>query len=156
MTRSLSAAALQRALDRLPARRRWLLGETPLDWRFSTKGGFRPLDETAFDFPLKPAWRELLVFGEYDYAEGGGAHPFLGIRGSDGAVFGLDFERDKKPLFLLNSGLSAFVDTFEVLDEHLRKGRALPEDVEKRLRDADQPAYARSDWKPFVAFARGA
>jgi hypothetical protein len=140
----------------LPLRRRWTFDGTPLDWDFSAKRReLRPLDESAFDFRLKPAWLELLIFGEYDYAEGGGAHPFLGIRRSDGAVFGLDVERDRQPLFLLNSGLSAFVETFEVLDAYLRRARRLPEDVDQRLQAIDKAAFRRSDWKPFVGFVRG-
>ena len=115
----------------------------------------RPLDKAAYDFPLKPAWLTLLMFGEYDYAEGGGAHPFVGIQRTEGAVFGLDFERDRQPKFLLNSCLDTFVDTFHALDEYLGKGRRLPEDIDRRLHAIDGTAYDRSDWKPFVAFVRG-
>ena len=114
----------------------------------------RPLDKAAYDFPLKPAWLKLLMFGEYDYAEGGGANPFIGIQPKDGAVFGLDFERDRQPMFLLNSGLDAFVDTFHALDVYLGKGRRLPEDIDRRLHAIDRTAYDRSDWKPFVVFVR--
>jgi hypothetical protein len=140
----------------LPLRRRWTFDGTPLDWDFSaSRRGLGPLDKSAYDFRLKPAWLQLLIFGEYDYAEGGGANPFLGIRSVDGAVFGLDFERDRQPLFLLNSDLSAFVETFEALDAYLRRARRLPEDIDETLRAIDKAAYRRSDWKPFIGFVRG-
>ena len=153
---TVEGADLQRALRKLPLRRRWTCGGTPLDWDFSVKrSALRPLDKAAYDFPLRPAWLTLLMFGEYDYAEGGGAHPFVGIRSTDGAVFGLDFERDRKPMFPLNSSLDAFVDTFHALDAYLGKGRRLPEDIDRSLHAIDRTAYARSDWKPFVVFVRG-
>jgi hypothetical protein len=153
---ALKDAHVQRALLKLPLRRRWTFDQTPLDWDFSLKRSpLRPLDASAFDFPFKAAWRALLVFGEYDYAEGGGANPFLGIRKTDGAVYGLDFERDRKQMFLLNSDLDAFVATFAALDAHLAKGRRLPDDIERRLRAIDRTAYDRSDWKGFVGFVRG-
>jgi hypothetical protein len=144
---------LQAALRRLPTRRRWTVQETPMDYDFSARRRLVPLDPESYDFPLERGWLQLLIFGEYDYSEGGGARPFLGIRNTDGAVLGLDFERDKKPLFLLNSGVDSFVRTFEALDKYLGKGRALPDDVEKTVRAIDPRAYRKSDWKPFVRFA---
>ena len=50
-------ANLQRPLRKLPRRRRWRFGGSPLDWDFSMKtSALRPLDKAAYDFPLKPAW----------------------------------------------------------------------------------------------------
>jgi hypothetical protein len=145
---------MKELLRRLPRRRRWKVQATPLDFDFSPGlRGPAPLDRDAYDFPLEAAWLQLAIFGEYDYAEGGGAHVLLGVRERDGRVYGLDFERDEKPMFLLNSGLEAFIETFECLDAHLRKGRALPSDIEKHLRAIDPKAYPSSDWKPFVKFA---
>jgi hypothetical protein len=94
----------------------------------------------------------LLIFGEYDYAEGGGANPFLGVRRADGVVYGLDVERSKIPMFVLNSSLDAFVKTFDVLDRYLAEKRALPADVTQVLRRIDPGVYGRSDWRHFVEF----
>ena len=143
----------EKLLGRLPRRRRWTFLETPLDWDFSAaRRGPEPLDRAAYDFELKPAWMELAMFGEYDYAEGGGAHVLVGLRKRDGRVYGLDIERDRGPMFLLNSSLAAFLETFECLDASLGKKRSLPRDIGKGLRAIDPGAYGRSDWKRFVSF----
>jgi hypothetical protein len=66
---TLKVADVHRTLRKLPLRRRWTFDETPLDWDFSMKrGGLRPLDEAAYDFPLKAAWLTLLIFGELEGA----------------------------------------------------------------------------------------
>lgn len=145
--------SVKKEARRLPASRRWFVQGTPLDYDFSAgRARPQPLDAAAFDFRLQPKWLDLLIFGEYDYAEGGGANPFLGVRRTDGAVYGLDFERDKAPMFLLNSSLEAFVETFELLDGCLAKKHPLPSGVESLLRKIDPKAFAKSDWKAFVRF----
>ena len=53
---------------------------------------------------LEPEWSALDLFGEEDYAEGGGASPFLGVHRSSGKIFGLDVERDSSEMFLLKFG----------------------------------------------------
>ena len=152
---AVTQAKLRRALRRLPLRRRWTCGGTPFDWDFSAKSrALRPLDSRVYQVPLKPAWRTLLIFGEYDYAEGGGTNPFIGARSTDGMIWGLDPERDRKPMFLLNSTLDAFVDTFQALDAYLGAKQPLPADIDRTLRAIDKSAFGRSDWKPFVAFVR--
>jgi hypothetical protein len=149
---TVDAATVQQLVHRLPTRRRWMLQETPLDYDFSAGvRGPKPLAQKSYEFTLEPEWLQLLIFGEYDYAEGGGAHPFLGVRRTDGAVYGLDFERDE-PLFLLNSALEAFARTFERIDMHLGEGRPLPRDVGETLKAIDPEVYDDADWKRFIEF----
>lgn len=134
----------------LPLRARWTIKGTPLDYDFSAaRKGLRPLPEDTFDSAEKK-WLDLLIFGDYDYAEGGGAHPFLGIRKTDGAVYGLDVERAGEAMFLLNSSIERFIRTFLFLNKYLGKGRRLPTDVEARMREIDPEIYPASDWKLLV------
>jgi hypothetical protein len=147
-----TADAIQDLVRLLPRRRRWVFQETPLDYDFSAGvRGPEPLRQKSYDFPLEPGWLELLIFGEYDYAEGGGAQPFLGVERKNGVVYALDFERDQ-PLAILNSGLEAFVKTFEAIDAHLAKSSRLPRQIGETLQTIDPAVYESSDWKKFVGF----
>jgi hypothetical protein len=96
-------------------------------------------------------WFDLLIFGEYDYAEGGGASPWLGISKKDGIIYGLDLERENA-LFLLNSSIERFIRIFHLLNEFLGEGKRLPLDVEARVRAIDPEAYPTSDWRLLVDY----
>src|SRR5262249_28368138 len=80
----------------LPERVRWVIGGVSLDYDFSAcRQGLRRLtaDEVA-ECGGERDWSEFRVFGRYDYAEGGGATPWIVVRMTDGAVCGLDMERE--------------------------------------------------------------
>jgi hypothetical protein len=70
---------------------------------------------------------DLVAFGEQDYAEGGGARPWLVVLPSDGKVFAVDAESDV-PLRLVNSSLEAFINTFCLLHEYLGHDLPIPPD----------------------------
>jgi hypothetical protein len=53
---------------------------------------------------------DFIVFGMWNFCEGGGARPALVVRQRDGKVFSVDVEADD-PVVLLNSSLEAFIDT---------------------------------------------
>lgn len=129
----------------LPARSRWMLDGTPLDFEFTVAlQGLRSLPDDVLRFD-DGTWSDLLVFGEYDYAEGGGANPFLCVRAGDGSVCGLDVERDTA-IFPLNSSVDGFVATFRMLDSHLAQGKPLPPDCASQLRTIDPGIDPDSDW----------
>lgn len=133
----------------LPERARWMIEETPLDYDFSIgRMGLRQLTNDVLDGGPKK-WRELLIFGRDDYAEGGGSSAFLGIRTTDGTVYRLDPER-KTPLSLLNSSIQQFIDTFGLLDKYLGQGIPLPLDIRTQLRSIDRKAYPKSEWRLLV------
>jgi hypothetical protein len=133
----------------LPVRARWKIDDTPLDYDFAVaQRGLRELSKDAVPFGDEE-WFDLLIFGDFDYAEGGGAHPWLGIRKMDGAVIGLDPER-QNAMFLLNSSIDGFIRTFEFLNGYLGKEKQLPDDLEVRVRDIDPNAYPRSEWRWLV------
>jgi hypothetical protein len=146
--------ALRSALaSRLPLTARWMINETPMDYDFSAaRRVLQPLDKDALLDAPEAEWLDLLIFGEYDYAEGGGANPFLGIMRTTGAIHGLDVERDKQPLFVLNSSTDAFIETFTFLHASLGAGRPLPRDADARLRSIDPHTYDNSDWRLLVEF----
>jgi len=130
-----------------------MIEDTPLDFDFSI-GRQGPRRLTVADFneatELEASWLDLLIFGESDYAEGGGASMYIGVRESDGAVYGLDVEREQ-PLALFNSSFDRFIETFFALDAFYRQGQQLPRGLEERIRGIDPEAYPFSEWPLFVA-----
>jgi hypothetical protein len=134
---------------RLPVRVRWLVNGTPLDFDFSRSQA--PLRSVAacdvVGGPVEEAWTSLRLFGEEDHAEGGGARPFLGVHSESGEIFGLDVEREASQMFLLNSDVDRFIQTFLVLDHALRFGGSLGAQVGERLKQIDPGAFERSEWR---------
>jgi hypothetical protein len=139
----------------LPEGARWTIRGVPLDFDYSdARRGLRK--PTADEVPEgdEPDWPDLLVFGRYDYAEGGGAAPWIAVRIADGAVCGLDVERED-PYFLFNSSVERFIKTFALLDQYLRRGQALPADIEGRVRSIDPEAYLGSEWRFLIEHLTG-
>jgi len=136
-------------LTRLSVRGRWLVNETPLDFDFSrSQSPLRPI--MAVDVAggaIEEHWRSLRIFGEEDYAEGGGSRPYLGIHLESGEIYGLDLERVKSQMFLLNSNIERFVETFLALDQVLRPGGLLDPQIGERLKRIDPDAFERSEWR---------
>jgi hypothetical protein len=145
------------ALARLPERTRWLIKGVPLDIDFSTarRGLARVGGQHVIGGTPPPQWRKLLIFGEYDYAEGGGAAAWICVREGDGAICGLDPERGEQPVFLFNSSIDRFIDTFLLLDLHLRSARALPDGIVAAARDLDGDAYDASEWRVLINHISG-
>jgi hypothetical protein len=152
LDRNITEAAI---VSRLPVQARWMINGTPLDFDFSVAGhGLRGLPDETIEAENNGA-SDLLVFGEQDFAEGGGARPWLCVSKRDAAVFGFDPERGN-PLFLMNSSVERFITTFRLLDEYLGKNVPLPSDCESRLRTIDPDAYPRSDWRLLMECLRNA
>ena len=139
-------------VTRLPVRARWTINRTPLDYNFVV--AHESLYEVSDDLlcmvgPAEKEWFELLIFGDYDYAEGGGAHPWLCVRKSDGAIYGLDVERENAA-FLLNSSLEGFIGTFQFLNGYFGNAKQLPSNVNAHLRRINPEAYPESDWRLLI------
>jgi hypothetical protein len=88
----------------------------------------------------------------WDYNDGGAAQPLLVVCKSDGKVFGVDVEGND-PLFVVNSSLAAFIDTFCLLDKYFGQGQPIPADLNSLVRNLDPAAYSESDWRNFVEAA---
>ena len=71
------------------------------------------------------------------------------VRQSDGKVFGVDVEAND-PLFVLNSSLEAFIDTFCLLDKYLGHGQPIPADLNSLVRNLDPTVYSESEWRVVV------
>jgi hypothetical protein len=137
--------AIEASLASLPIQSRWMFDGTPLDFKFTVaRDGLQPLPEDVLGFN-DGSWSDLLVFGEDDYAEGGGARTLLCVREGDGSVYGLDLERDI-PLFPLNSSAASYAATFRLLDQHLAHSKPLPPDCENQIRAIDPQLPPDSDW----------
>ena len=143
---------LRAALVRgIPLKARWSVNGIPLDFDFSrARQGLCGLDE--IDIGADDELRQMIIFGTYEYD--GGASAWIGIRIADGAVYGVDLERENA-LFLLNSSVAQFISTFNALDSFLGIEKAMPADIETRLREIDSIAYEHSDWRSLIEVLRG-
>lgn len=143
--------ARRRIETELPRRVRWLIHDTPLDFDFSrAQHPLEPTSESDLQGTMKEEWTTLYLFGEQDYARGGGAAPYLGIDAVTGAVRGLDVESSR--LFLLNSDIGAFVETFQLFDQALRLRSSPLDAVASVARRIDPPAFEQSEWSELVAY----
>ena len=146
-------AAILATIDaRLPRQARWLLLGTPLDFEFDTDRYRlqRVTDRDVIGGPVPEDWFDCGLIGREDYAEGGGASPWIAIRERDGFVCGLDIERDGEKTFIYNSSLDRFVATFDLLDGYLREERDVPPDLSSRVEALDPEAFAVSEWRPLI------
>jgi len=139
---------------RLPRRARWLFEQTPWDWDFSRAA--RPLQAVPDDDAAKwmevlpPDWRQMLIFGEEDFSEGGGASPLLTVHAETGVVFGLDVEREGTAVFLLNSSIPAFIETFLLFDNVLRVGGTAAARFRDHVQAVDPKSFQRSEWRGLI------
>jgi hypothetical protein len=143
------------AVAGLPNRARWMVGDTPLDFDFAqARRGLRRLTTGDVGGAIAEEWSNLLVFGDLDYADGGGAWTFIVVRTSDGAVCELHADREgDEAIFVFNSSIGRFVLTFAELDLYLRRGQRLPADIEARVRSIDPRAYPASEWRLLIEHA---
>lgn len=137
---------------RLPIRTRWMVAGVALDFDFSfSRVPLRPI--TAVDeigCEIEESWTALYLFGEQRYD--GGASPFLGVHRNTGEICGLDVEREKSQVFLLNSDVEKFIRTFRRFDELLRGSSLAPGVLSRELRTIDPDAFQRSDWRDFADY----
>jgi hypothetical protein len=138
-------------LARLPATVCWTL--SAVSWSFNfERVRSELLPATTMDaigHAVDPDWSSLYLFGEEYYD--GGASPVLGIQLPSGEVRGLDLERDRAPVFFLNSGAREFVDTINALDRTLRLGALPAGELRSVLASIDPAGFPRSEWQPLVA-----
>jgi hypothetical protein len=134
---------------RLPPRVRWMLHDVPYHFDFTRAQrplrSIEPADIVGGD--IDESWRELLLFGETHYADGGGARELLGVRLDTGEVHGLDVERGLSPTFFLSSDLDRFIRTFDLFDAAIRLG-TLPLDlIAGEAEKVDSAGFCRSEWR---------
>jgi hypothetical protein len=147
--------ARQTIVDELPVSSSWSVLGTPFRHDFSAaRETLVPLREHIDAEDFDDAWEPLVVFGTSDFADAGGATPWLALHRVSGAVVGIDLERDGDPLFVLNSGLQQFIETFTYLDRFLGNEQPLPPNAEATLQRIDPDAYDDSDWKQLLEYLR--
>lgn len=149
-------AARRRIASELPPRARWVIHGTPLEFDFSRcTQPLRAPSESDIQGALEPEWLSLALFGEQDYADGGGARPLLGIDTHTGEVVGLDPERDSC-LYLLNTNLEAFIRMFTLFDNFVRLGRGTVADLSSAARAIEPSSFDRSAWATLLEQLRSA
>jgi hypothetical protein len=133
----------------LPLQSRWTFRDTTIDFRFQrSQPGLRCVSDADVSGGIEAEWATLRVIGEFDVAEGGCARPLIAIRPPDGAVWGLDVEAKRgEEIRYFNSTIERFVQTFHLLDGYLAPGRAVPREVEAKVRRIDPTIYPKSEWK---------
>jgi hypothetical protein len=135
----------------LPERARWMIREEPLDYDFSdSRRGLRRPTADHVTGEIEKEWLDLLIFGRSAYSEGG-ATPWIAVRQTDGAICGFDPER-KEAIFLFNSLIGRFIDTFTLLGQYLERGQRPPSDIEECARRIDPEAYPQSEWKSLIDY----
>ena len=139
---------------RLPIRMHWSLGGESLDFDFSrSQSPLRPVAPPDLNgCGIETGWNSLFLFGEQDFADGGGASPYLGVHQDTGEVCGLDVERKTSPVFLLNSNIDRFIRTVQKIDEMFRHASRVPSTLSEVLTEIDPVAFERSDWKDFSSY----
>src|SRR5262245_55275604 len=97
-------------LRELPTRATWMVGGATIDFDFErSQASLKHVSAADVNGPLEANWENLLIFGDYDVANGGGAQPYLVVRLPDGAVFELDVEADSdREPFFINSNIERF------------------------------------------------
>jgi hypothetical protein len=110
-------------------------------------------EDAADDEDSEGLASRLLVFGEQDFADGGGSHVLLALDATSGAIVGVDVEREPA-LLTFSSSAGRFVEMFAVLDEALRNGSAASSEVAERLRTIDPEGFASSEWHDLVVALR--
>lgn len=140
----------------LPSRARWLLHGVPLSFDFTWARSplERVADSELVDGRVRPEWAEMLVFGESDYADRGGAWSLLCVDPDTGQIHGLDFERTEAPLVLFNSDAGRFIGTFSLFDEVLRREDPNLAALAARAEALDPHVYRASDWRSLVEHLR--
>jgi hypothetical protein len=139
----------QEVVRRLPAHVRWLVRGVPWDFDFSrSRVPLRPIAPTDLNgCNIEDEWTTLYIFGQEDYADGGGASPYLGVHLDTGEICGLDVERDESQVFILNSNVDRFIRTFQKIDEMLRHTPVAPEVLFRALTGIDPDAFQHSEWR---------
>ena len=76
----------RKIMHALPARARWFVDDSPLDFDFSrAQRDLRPIGESdTSGFEIPQEWLSIYLFGEEDYAQDGGAAPYLGVHADTG------------------------------------------------------------------------
>lgn len=144
--------ARKKVAGALPVHVRWLVGDYPIDFDFSrAQSDLKPMTVSDTNgFEILQEWQSLYLFGEQNYAEGGGAAPYLGIHRDTGQVFALDVESEASPLSLLNSDIDKFISTFDVFDRSVRHRTLQIEQVAGLLEEIDPVAFAESEWSGLI------
>jgi hypothetical protein len=145
----------QEVMRRLPIHARLVIEGDSLDFDFSRSRA--PLLTIAAtdvnDFTIiEIGWSALYLFGEQDFCDGGGAHPYLGVNLDSGEICGLDIEREKSHVFLLNTNLDRFIRTFQKIDEILRCVPVARGRLSEALTEIDPEAFQRSEWQNFSRY----
>ena len=135
--------------DALPLTARWTLGDAELAFDFSrSRQALSTLRPSEINFELDAAWASLYLFGEMDFAGGGGSTILLAIHAEKLEILGLDVERPSSVLFF-SSSARAFVRTFELFCGVVPAGTNLGM-LQAQAKVIDPEGYGRSEWKLLV------
>ena len=113
----------------------------------------RPSEADVVGGPIPAEWCACLLIGEYNWADGGGARPWIAVGENDGKVYGLDIERSEETVFLFNSTLDQFIRTFTLLDRYFREGIGSLSDCLSGAEALDAIAFPSSEWRALLEYS---
>jgi hypothetical protein len=147
----------QEVVSRLPVHVRWIVSVWGDSLAFDFSRSLAPLckieqSDVSAVTSIEPEWTSLYLFGEEDFADGGGASPYLGVHQDSGEIYGLDVEREESQVFLLNSNADKFIQTFQTVEEMLRNMPVAPGTLSKALQGIDPVVFQRSEWRDLVGY----
>lgn len=144
-------------VKRLPNHASWVVGEDLMDWDFSrARKTLRPIQSSDIvGGEILESWHSIYLFGDCAYADGGGAHPYVGINVQTGEVCGLDVERDdSEAVYLMNSSVARFIDTFLLVDSALAEEPQLLSGLSSRVRAIDPQAFPEGEWSKLADYVQ--
>src|SRR5215831_7323987 len=91
----------QEVVRALPVRARWRIKDTALDFDFTrSRQQLRTIAPNDLSGGvIESEWSVFYLFGQADFADGGGASPYLGVHQITGEICGIDVERVGSAVF---------------------------------------------------------
>ena len=133
-------------VDALPLAVKWPMGDAELDFDFSrSRRALCTMGRSEINFELDAEWADLYLFGEMNFAEGGGSRTLLAVHVESLEILGLDVERPSSILFFSTSA-RAFVRTFDLFCHVLRLGADLDK-LQVQAQMIDPTGFSKSQWK---------
>lgn len=144
----------QQLASGLPKSARWIVHRTPIAFTFWTEKLPRQLEPSDFRNTWEPTWSKLLLFGEANHADGGGARPYLCVHEDTGRVYDLDVEDDLDSVCLYNSDVERFISCFTLFDRVIRQGEESLDQLAAMAASADPEAFPTTHWRKLLEYLR--
>jgi hypothetical protein len=135
----------------LPEKVRWVVERTPLEIDFTkSRSELSAVSNDDGNYEAQEKWKDLYIFGEEDFSEGGGANPGICVNKHSGKIYGFDPEREEC-VYFINSDIESYIKTFLLFDDYLRHQTITQTALSKEVKLADK-AFDKSEWKLLLEY----